>query len=373
MKLLIVILLLLTSERLFSQDNIGYKVDSLIQVNISSHKIKGISVGVVFDNKIQFVKGYGTLNDKTKTVISPNTPFLTASISKVFVATAIMQLKEKKLFNLNDKIAQLLPEFTMKDTNYKLITIRQLLNHTSGLPEGIPYTWDRKKNKGMDIKYFTLSLSKRKLLFKPEEKFGYSNTGYVLLGYLIEKLSNKPFSAYIQENILQPIEMTRSNFDLNYFDNSEFPTYYNIKGKEQKCCITNTSPSGNLISTAIDLSKWMLHNLAIYNKDISEDSSVISRQSQTILWTPSQTFKGSKTTLGLGWWQYHSEKYGTSVFHSGHFDNFSVSNLVMFPEQNFGFVILCNTESGLDAVYKDITAGLTKIIVQKLNDENNGR
>lgn len=81
-----------------------------------------------------------------------------------------------------------------------------------------------------------------------------------------------------------------------------------------------------------------------------------------------QTFEGSKTTLGLGWWQYNSERYGQSVFHSGHYTIYSVSNLVMFPERNFGFVILCNDESAKEVVYNQITDGIIEILII-LNDK----
>ncbi|MBC8048509.1 MAG: serine hydrolase, partial [Fimbriimonadaceae bacterium] len=130
--------------------------------------------------------------------------------------------------------------------------------------------------------------------------------------------------------------------------------------------------SGNLISSTTDLCKWIMYNLSLHNG--RGDSSIMTKESQTLLWTPTRTFNGSKTTLGLGWWQYHSEKHGVSVFHSGHFSNFSVSNLVIFPEQNFGFVILCNTESALDVVYHQITDGLTPILTDIIKKtKNNSR
>ena len=147
-----------------------------------------------------------------------------------------------------------------------------------------------------------------------------------------------------------------------------FPKYYNTRGKIQECCISNTSPSGNLISTATDLSKWILINLRLHNSLTTNDSSFVTKESLTLLWTPTQTFEGSKTTLGLGWWQYDSEKYGKSVFHSGHYSNYSVSNLVIFPEQNFGFVILCNDEAAKEIVYNQVTDGITEFVLNLLKE-----
>lgn len=351
-----------SSNLLHSQENWNEKIDSLIEKNMLEHNIKGLSIGIVFNDKIQYAKGFGKLNEKSNDSITAETPFLSASISKVFVATAIMQLQEQNLLNIDEKLIRYVPEFRMKDTNYKEITIKQLLNHTSGLKEGSRYTWDRKKNTGSDIKNFCHSLKNKKLLFEPGEKFSYSNTGYVVLGYIIEKLSNQSFDNYIEENILNPLGMTNSNFDINYYDESRFPYYYSAKGKVKKCCIANTSPSGNLISSSTDLSKWILFNLRLYNKSLPNDSLALSRQSQTLLWTPTQTFKGSQTTLGLGWWQYDSEEFGKSVFHAGHYENYSVSNLVIFPERNYGFVLLCNDESAKEVVYNQLSDGISHIL-----------
>lgn len=91
------------------------------------------------------------------------------------------------------------------------------------------------------------------------------------------------------------------------------------------------------------------------------DSSLITKASQTLLWTPTQNFEGNNT-IGLGWWQYASEKYGKAVFHSGHYKNYSVSNLVIFLEQQFGFVILCNNEAAKEVVYNQLTAYLTLLL-----------
>lgn len=356
----ILTLLIFSSGRLLSQ-SWTHRIDSLLEKSINKHNIKGLSVGIVFDNQIQYSKGYGKLNDKSNNLINAETPFLAASISKTFVATAIIQLQEKKLLDINEKVIQYIPEYTMKDTRYKSITIKHLLNHTSGLPEGGAYVWGKNKNKGLDIKNCALSLSKKELLFQPGERFNYSNIGYVVLGYIIEKITEKEFNSYIKEDILNPLEMTGSSFDMNDFECSFFPDYHNKKGKKQVCCVTNTSPSGNLITTSTDLCKWMLYNLCLYH-GLPIDAPLINKESQISLWTPTQTFEGSKTTLGLGWWQYHSEKYGTSVFHAGHYTNYSVSNLVMFPEKNFGFVILCNDESAKEVVHNELSNGITEIL-----------
>jgi len=346
-----------------AQQNIEYEVDSLAQHIAKSNDIKGLSIGIVFDNQTIFSKGYGHLKkDSNRGEINSTTPMLSASISKTFVATAILQLQEKGLLNISDSIIKYLPQFKMRGDNYKVITIRQLLNHTSGLSEGSNYSWDKKKNKGKDIENFVLSLKKKSLLFTPGERFGYSNTGYVILGYLIEEITGQPFSEYIKTEILNKCQMYNSSFDFFNFSVDSMPIYYNSKGKINNCCIGNTSPSGNLISTSKDLTKWIIHNLEIYNGSNLNKKLLLSKESLDSLWTTTVTFDGSKTTLGLGWWQYHSEVYGTSIFHSGHYENYSVSNLVMFPEKDFGFVILCNDESAIDLVYNELSDGITEIL-----------
>ncbi len=339
------------------------EIDSLVKHIVKSNEIKGLSIGVVFDSQIVFSKGYGNLKkDSNQGEIDSTTPMLSASISKTFVATAILQLQEKGLLTISDPISNYLPRFRMKSDNYKVITIRQLLNHTSGLPEGTNYVWDKKKNTGKDIENFVLSLQKKSLLFTPGERFSYSNTGYVLLGYLIEEITGRLFSEYIETEILEKCQMYNSSFDQFRFSADSMPVYYNNKGKSHNCCTANTSPSGNLISSSTDLSNWIIHNLEIYDGSNQNEKLLLTKASLDSLWTPTVTFDGSKTTLGLGWWQYHSEVYGTSIFHSGHYDDYSVSNLLMFPEKHFGFVILCNDESALDVVYNELSDGITEIL-----------
>jgi len=363
MKKITIVLLCFLTRFANAQEGVAYKVDSLVQNIVESNNIQGVSIGIVYDRKIIFTKGYGSLKkDSTLGGIKSTTPILSASISKTFVATAIMQLQEKGLLKITDLLIKHLPQFEMKDKNYKQITIRQLLNHTSGLIEGSNYSWDKKKNKGKDIENFVLSLKRKSLLFLPGERFSYSNTGYVILGYLIERISKEPFSEYIKTKILDKCQMNSSSFDYFNFSKDSMPIYYNEKGKINDCCIGNTSPSGNLISTSTDLSKWIINNLKIYSDTNSIGTPLLTNKSLDSLWTPTVTFDGSRTTLGLGWWQYHSEEYGTSVFHSGHYDNYSVSNLVMFPEKQFGFVILCNTESAIDIVYNELSDGITEIL-----------
>jgi CubicO group peptidase (beta-lactamase class C family) len=354
-----------------AQKGIAFEVDSFVQNIIDSHDIQGISLGVVYDGEAVFTKGYGFVKkDDSRANIESTTPILSASISKTFVATAIMQLQEKGLIKISDTLVNHLPQFKMKDDKYNQITIRQLLNHTSGLTEGSRYNWDKKKNRGKDIENFVKSLRNKSLLFKPGERFSYSNTGYVILGYLIEKISKESFSEYISKEIFEKCTMKNSSFDYYAFSKDAMPIYYSENGKVNECCIANTSPSGNLISTPVDLLKWMIHNLEIYHNLNSNEPHVLNKQSLDSLWTPTVIFEGKRTTLGLGWWQYDSKRYGKSIFHSGHYENYSVSNLVIFPDKKFGFVILCNTESAIDIIYNELSDGITEILYSNWLQQN---
>lgn len=147
-------MLIYSGGQLISQDSWTKKVDSLLEKNILEHNIKGLSVGIVFNDKIQYSKGFGKLNEKSTELISGETPFLAASISKVFVATAIMQLQERGLLDINEKVVRYIPEYTMKDKRNQEITFKQLLNHTSGLAEGSSHRWDKVKHKNLVVCHF---------------------------------------------------------------------------------------------------------------------------------------------------------------------------------------------------------------------------
>src|SRR5438045_3561933 len=160
-------LLLLFTLKSVGQDRdstLQRKIDSIVTMYMSREQIVGISIGIVRNNRIYYAKGYGATKINSDRKVDPLTNFHTASISKLFTATAVMQLDEQDKLNINDKLTDYLPEFKMKDQRYKNITIKQMLNHTSGLPFLSEYNWNHPKNDRHALKNYVLTSDRKSVV-----------------------------------------------------------------------------------------------------------------------------------------------------------------------------------------------------------------
>ncbi len=371
------------------------KIDSLVNTYLTKYRIQGLSVGIVQNGKEYLTKGYGyTSLDKTYPV-TEQTGFVIGSITKLFTITAIMQLVEQGKIDLNKKLIDYLPDFEMKDKRYKDITILHLVTHSSGLK------WDNymdnPPNDSTALKALVYSLKTGKLNFNPGEKFSgetYSNTGYDILGYLVEHISGKPFPKYIRENIFDKVEMDNSTFNStevpinkkamphiiagNSTEIERFNLYGEIKDKNPVLKYPDQpiisykaytpvgpeqDPDRNLISTADDLTKWMIHCLHIYRDSTGNFNGALKRSTLADMWSLKRAIPGKKTSIGLGWWRYTDAERGDYVSHPGRLTGFSAI-LIIFPEKNFGITILCNAMYADQLVWNEMPFAIMKIMTE---------
>lgn len=394
--IIILLIYIVTSNFSYGQNGVYPKIDSIVLSKMKEFRIVGLSIGIVKDGKILYTNGYGFTDIDNIHKVTFDTRFDVASISKVFTATAIMQLTEHGKLDLNKKVVDYLPEFKLKDERYKEITILNLLTHSSGL------MWDNAlKNKASDstaLHDFILSLDKTKLQFKPGEKFNgttYSNTGFDLLGYIVQKLTNTPFQNYIYENVIGVSGMTTSTYSKNIsletlaqplklYGNSKEITKFNlfgeikdvnpifkypnnpiIKWENYHLSSPEHYPSGFLNSNSKDLSNWIIENLKAYN---NHGSKLITSNLIRSMWTLKRDIEGKKTSIGLGWWRYTDSTKGNYVFHVGREKGYS-STLRIYPEKNIGIVILSNAYYAYDEIWNEIP----DLIIKAIENENNGR
>lgn len=183
------------------------QLDEYLTAQATQYRFNG-NVLLAENGKIIFQKSYGYSNFDTKRMLNDSAVFELASVSKQFTATAILMLKDKGKLNLTDSLRQYFPELP-----YNNISIYQMLTHTSGLPdyeEAMNKKWDHSKvafNKDM-IAF--LAKEKLPILFAPGTKWTYSNTAYALLASIVEKVSGQSFSAFMAQNIFQPLQMNHT-------------------------------------------------------------------------------------------------------------------------------------------------------------------
>lgn len=386
----------------FGQDSQQLKIDSLILSKMKKNRIIGLSVGIVIDGEHYYSKGYGYTSTDKNNEVTDNTVFLTASITKVFTASAIMQFVERGEIKLTDKLIDHLPDFTMRDKRYKQITIEHLLTHTSGLP------WEHKFKKSPDdstaLEQFVADMKKEKLKFTPGEKFDgttYSNAGYSILGLIIQRKSGMSYDAYIQKHLLHPNKMFNCYFDHEEINKElkaqplilsgksreikRFNLYGIIKDQnpvlkypEKPLIIRDTygrteehNPVSALITSTDNLSIWMEQLIKIYSysDSSSHTNTFISSKNLKDMWSLKYSINNSKTSIGLGWWRYADPVLGDYVFHVGREPGFS-STLIIFTEKKVGITILCNGKYADQIVWNELPELILKVIN---NDNNNSR
>lgn len=192
------------AQRLFS---------AWLEGQIAYRGLPGISVGVVSDQELVWAKGFGFANVKDKVPMTPATKFRMASHSKLFTATAIMQLREQGKVRLDDPVSKHLPWFKVKPAGDDdgEVTIEQLLSHSSGLPREAGDHWTTHQFPTTDD--IRRLIADRQAPFPPATRWKYSNLAYTIAGMLVEEVSGMQWADYVQRNIYDPLGMTASSVD----------------------------------------------------------------------------------------------------------------------------------------------------------------
>jgi len=331
------------------------QVDNLFASTIKPDA-PGAAVVVIHDGKILHKKGYGLANLELEVPVTPKTKFRLCSLSKQFTAMAIMQLHDKGLLNIDDPVIKYLPDYT----KWEKVTIRHLLNHTSGITSfPKPKSWQEPYTFEKMIETF----KDEPLEFNPGDRFSYSNNGYDIMGYLIEKVTGKTYEAYMRENIFQPLGMMDSGCDYctpiiknrasGYAfkdDKPENPYFYDA---------SLLIASGGLYSTVEDMYLW---DQALYTEKLVKASTL----EQAFM--PGKLNDGSLTNYGFGW-MLHDYCGLRELDHLGGQPGFS-TYIGRYIDQRFSVIILSN-DPRLDRV--DIAHQILKIYMpdklQKVESE----
>lgn len=198
---------------LFAQKKVS-EIEKLVQKYFENGHFNG-SVLIAENGNVIFKRGYGLANIEWNVPNTPDTKFRIGSITKSFTAMLIMQLAEEGKIHLEDKIIEYLPNYR-KDTGTK-VTIHHLLSHTSGLPNytEFPEYFSKTSRLPTNVDEFIKGHCENDLEFDPGTKYAYSNTGFFLLGAIVEKVSGKNYSDVLRDKILEPLNMKNTGYDDN--------------------------------------------------------------------------------------------------------------------------------------------------------------
>ncbi len=324
------------------QHSLEQQIDSIITHYQEVYEIPGLSVGVVQADAVLFNRAYGVKNIHTNDPVSTGSIFHAASVSKLFTAQAIMLLSRDGKLHLEDRVVDLLPELTYADEAFEQVTVKQLLNHTAGLPDVNNYHWHRNNEEDISLARYMLS-QKFKLDHAPGTAFRYSNLAYDLLGYIIARHSGTSFEDYIKANILLPNQMIESDFryfliadSLRVSPHSERRILGNIYPRSVYPYTREHAASSTLNTSTTELNHWMVAVLRDLRTHGEEGVFGPMIESSTSL-TPH---------IGLGFQRFEVAGFQVAGHYGG--DRGFRSYLLLVPEKNLGLILLANCDYNED-------------------------
>ena len=331
--------------------DIGKQADEYLTTWANQGRFSG-AVLIAKDGKILLRKGYGKANYELNVPNTPDVVFRIGSITKVFTALSILQLEEKGLLNVNDPVVKYIPELP---EGWNAVTIHHLLCHKSGIPDLINAKAYSDFNDSRHVENAVKEYSDKPLLSKPGETLRYSNSGYILLGRIIEKVSGKTYEEYLAENIFRPAGLTHTAFDHAADVVPERASGYRWDG-ETIINATYGDPSfpssaGALRSTLDDM--YRFHRALKSGKLFS---AAITNKAWTAYahWTAPPPFDVD-AEYGYGWMIGH--EFGHHYVGHGGWVNGFVSQFTRYPDDDAVVIVLWNFETGNNMqVSKDLAA-----------------
>jgi CubicO group peptidase (beta-lactamase class C family) len=320
-------------------------LDPIFAEQMAKLHIPGAVVSVVRDGKTIFAKGYGVADIEKKTPVVPDkTIFRIGSITKVFTATAVMQMADRGKINLNDDVNKYLTGVKVPDSFPQPITFASLLTHTSGLDEISPGRRTADESKVIPLGEFLKTRIVR--LVPPGEAISYSTYNPALAALAVEQISKTPFKVYLQRNVFEPLGMNRTSIAAVRAEHKQdlASGYEYADNKHQKLPFQwfHTYPASDINSTATDMARFMIANL---QGGVIDGKRILSERAAREMQTTQ--FRNHPRVPG---WAYGFYEWGQNglrlVGHGGSMDDGYSALLTLAPEKNVGIFVACNTESG---------------------------
>jgi len=322
-------------------------IEDYIRREMAAKKIPGLALGIVQGQEILFLQGFGTASIARGMTVSPQTVFDLASCSKSFTALAVLLLWHDGRIDLDRSFQHYVPEFKLDDTGIAAdITVRQLLNQTSGLPgtfsEPVAY------HQGPDaMEKLIAAMQNVGIRHTPGSVFEYTNLNYALLGALVERVSGQPFEDYVNNNIFLPLGMENTTLRPEIAAKSERADGHQLfLGKVITRNIPvyrSMTPAGWVMSSAADMCIWLEMSLNLGKVDGRQiiPAPVVALMQQTAV---NITKEGEAAGYGMGWFTDVLADGAPVLWHGGDTPNF-LAEMIMLPEQGLGIIMLVNGQT----------------------------
>jgi CubicO group peptidase (beta-lactamase class C family) len=312
------------------------QLDSMIRRVVAEKHIVGLSVGVMQNGKVILAKGYGVRDASSRDPVTPRTMFAIGSVTKQFTCSALMLLVEQRRLALTDPVSMYLPTLTRA----KEITLLDLGGHLSGYRDYYPLDFvDREMQKPATADQIITQYATRPLDFAPRSRYSYSNTGFLILGRIIEKVSGESFGAFIDKRIFAPLKLTRTVYEPattpTAADMAQGYTSFGLADiiRAEPEARGWTGSAGAIWSTPADLMTWDLSLL---------DHTIITPASYAVLTTPQRLTDGRSSGYGCGE-SVNDRGLALVISHGGATSGFVAQNTVI-PATRSAVVLLSNSD-----------------------------
>lgn len=314
-------------------------LDGIVPLQLSRNDIAGATISVVKEGKLLFAKGYGYANVQNKKAVSPQeTLFRPGSISKLFTWTAVMQLFEQGKLDLDRDVNDYL-DFRIPDAFGKPITLKNVMTHTPGFEEQVKDLFDVNPVTPNLGQYLKTHIPGR--IYPPGAVPAYSNYATAIAGYIVERVSGRPFDQYVAENILKPLKMDHSTFsqplpqELAPFMSSG---YRLGSDSAEPFEIVNPYPAGSFSSTAADMAQFMMAHL---QDGQLGDARILKPETARLMHSRLFALDDAANAMCYGF--YEESRSGQRIIgHGGDTINFH-SDLHLLLDQQLGFFVSYNS------------------------------
>lgn len=320
---------------------------AFIQRKMESDKIVGVSAALILGDSITWKEGFGYADKENKIPMTTQTNVSIGSSGKPFTALAIMQLQDKSFIDINKPLIDYLPQFSIntRGINIKKITLKTIINHSSGIPQDVGLNSYLPEGKYTDVVRY---LKDEYLCFPPNMVHLYSNVGYSLLGHAIYAVTGQDYPLYMQRNIIDPLAMDHSGF-IGSKDLRDVSKTYNHDGTFRKLIDGRDLPAGcGLYSNIDDLTKFAKELIAIYH---GKQGSIIKTETlKQILEVQNNDVIFDDNMRGLGWYLFHFKSDSNVVAYHAGSTHLSNAAIVIIPGKKMASIFLDNTMGGLPLV-----------------------
>lgn len=314
-------------------------VDSIVAAGMQQHRMVGLSVAVVRDGRITLQKGFGAASLQPRVAVDSGMRFSIGSVTKEFVAALTLLLQEDGTLSVNDTLAKWYPQLTRS----REITLLDLINHVSGYRDYYPLDYvDREMGQPTTAEHIIQEYATTPLDFDPGTRWSYSNTGYTILGRVLERVSGTPLGTLLEERIFRPLGMRQTMYEPTRPERRATGYVSWALGAMEPAELEGAGwigAPGGIWSTAGDIARW---DLALMRPGF------LTAASRTVMFGERHLRDGTPTGYAAG--LSVSQSGGRTVFqHGGATAGFSATN-VFIPADSAAVVLLSNTDQNISAL-----------------------